>query len=139
TSDFQVYTPAGLIAQSSLVVSTPNAKTVRITFPQQNYVGDYRVEAGPGIEDVFGQPMSQVYTGAFTIALPTISGVVTNTNGAPVAGVTIQPSGGLQGAITDGSGNYSFGVPLNWSGTVAPTYSGSMFVPGTRGYSNVQA
>jgi hypothetical protein len=138
-SDFVVFTPAGSMSQSNLTTSFPGLTTVRLSFPQQNLVGNYRVEAGPAIEDVFGQPMSQVYTGAFSILLPTISGRVTNANGLPIAGVALQPNGGLQPATTDASGNYSLGVPTGWAGTVTPVLTGWMFVPGTRGYTNVQS
>jgi hypothetical protein len=138
-SDFILYTPVGQVAQANLTTSFPSLTTLRLTFPQQNFVGNYRVEAGPGILDLFGQPMSQVYTGAFSIQLPAISGMITNTNGLAVAGVSVQPSGGLQAAISDGTGAYAFGVPAGWSGTVTPSFSGSMFVPGARSYSNVQS
>jgi hypothetical protein len=139
TSDFMLFTPAGSVDQSNLTTSLPGLTTVRVSFPQQNLLGDYRIEVGPGIEDVFGQPMSQVYTGAFTIMLPAISGTVTNANGSAAAGVAVQPSGGLQPAMTDGTGNYSLGVPTGWTGSVTPALTGWMFVPGTRSYTNVQS
>jgi len=111
---------------------------VRVAFPTQNFLGDYRFEAGPGIQDLLGQPMSQVYTGAFTITLPTISGMITNINGLALGGVAVQPSGGLQPAISDATGVYSVGVPFGWNGTLTPSAPNAMFVPGTRSFSNVQ-
>jgi hypothetical protein len=83
--------------------------------------------------------MSQVYTGAFSITLPMISGTVTNLAGQPVPGVTLSPSGGLTGAITDSSGNYSIGVAAGWVGTITPALGTNAFVPGYLSYTNVNA
>lgn len=83
--------------------------------------------------------MSQVYIGTFAIVLPTISGTVTATNGMPVAGVVIRPSGGLQPVSTDEYGRYELGVPPGWSGTVTPQFGSYMFVPGARSYTNLTA
>jgi hypothetical protein len=134
---FNLFTPAGLLAQSNVTVSVSALTTVRFSFPNLNYVGNYRIEAGPNITDLFGSPMSQVYTGYFAISLSTISGVVTDTNSQPVAGVVLQPTGALQPATTDGTGNYSLGVPSGWTGTVIPSITGSMFIPSSRSYANV--
>jgi hypothetical protein len=138
-SDFNVITPSGVIQQADVTLSTLSPVAVRITFPNQNQLGNYRIEAGPNITDIFGQPMSLVYTGAFSISLPAITGVITDTNGLPVAGVTVQPDGGLQPAATDATGTYALGVPSGWNGTVTPLLTGSMFVPGARSYTNVTA
>src|SRR5207245_9479745 len=112
-------------------------RTVRASLPAQKVSGNDSIEAGLGTTDIFGRLMSQVYTGAFTILLPTISGTVTNTGGVAVAGVALQPSGGLQPALTDGSGVYSIGVPPGWNGAVTPSLPGWMFVPGARSYTNL--
>jgi len=39
----------------------------------------------------------------------------------------------------DGSGNYSFTVSYNWSGTVTPTKTGHTFKPDHKDYANVLA
>jgi hypothetical protein len=70
---------------------------------------------------------------------PVIMGRVTDTNGQAVAGVSLQPNGGLQSVTSDGAGNYSLGVPWGWAGTVTPAVGNLMFIPGFRGYSNLVA
>ncbi len=67
---------------------------------------------------------------------PLISGTVTNTNGAPVAGVQIQV-GNLLATTTDGNGNYSIGVPSGWSGVITPTGGMGMFVPASLALADV--
>ncbi len=63
---------------------------------------------------------------------PTISG------NAGVAGVTLSYTDGTaKTAISDGSGNYSFTVSYNWSGTVTPSKTGYTFTPTNRTYTNV--
>ena len=73
------------------------------------------------------------------MSLPAISGAVTDTNGAPVAGVLLQPSGGLTGVTTGTNGQYALGVPPGWSGTVTPSLGSFMFAPGSMAYTNVTA
>ncbi len=63
-----------------------------------------------------------------------LSGNVIDTNGAPVAGISLQPSG-LGVVLTDSNGFYSVPVPIFWSGTVTPTGS-ALFVPSSRSYAN---
>ncbi|MCP4221323.1 MAG: choice-of-anchor D domain-containing protein [bacterium] len=59
---------------------------------------------------------------------------------AGIAGVTLSyTDGGAQTATADGSGNYSFTVSYNWSGTVTPSLTGYSFTPTTRTYTNVLA
>jgi hypothetical protein len=71
--------------------------------------------------------------------LPTISGTVTDTNGQPVAGVTLQASGGNPQAITGPDGTYQVGV-MGYPGVaVIPSLSGFLFVPASRGYSFLYA
>jgi len=63
----------------------------------------------------------------------TISGSV----GATAAGATINYTGGS--TVADGSGNYSFTVPADWNGTVAPSKTGFVFSPPSRTYTAVAA
>ncbi len=59
---------------------------------------------------------------------------------AGVAGATLSYTDGTpQTATADGSGNYSFAVSYNWSGTVTPSKIGYTFSPTSRTYSNVIA
>ena len=56
------------------------------------------------------------------------------------AGATLTwDDGGAKTATADGSGNYSFTVSYNWSGTVTPTFTGFTFTPGSKVYTNVLA
>lgn len=134
TSSFAVTSPAGPVPVNAAAISSA---TVRVSFPVQNKPGDYSISVATNLTDMFGQPLAAPYAGTFTIALPLISGTVTDTNGTPVAGATLQPDGGLAGATTDANGGYSIGVPPGWSGTVTPSLGGKMFVPGSLAYTNV--
>ncbi len=64
-----------------------------------------------------------------------VSGIVTDTNGVPVVGMTVQSSSLLFG-VTDFNGFYFVNVPISWSGTVGPT-ANSFSTPATRSYSNL--
>ena len=138
-SDIGINTPNG--ATSAVELSALNSSTLRIImFPVQTTVGDYTITIGPQIEDLFGRPMSQPYTGTFRILLPEIRGVVRDTNGQPVARVELRLMGGQPPTFTDGSGEYRLGVPSGWSGSVTPVFRNDvMFVPGSRVYTDVNA
>jgi hypothetical protein len=138
-SDVIVTTPNGELATSNLAVFALSPSTLRISFSPQSAVGDYTITIGPQIEDLFGQPMSQIHTGAFSILLQVIQGVVLDTNGQVVAGVMLQPTGELPPAFTDERGEYTLGLPTGWSGSVTPSLEGFMFVPGSRVYTNVNS
>jgi len=57
---------------------------------------------------------------------------------AGVAGATLSYTDGTsKTAIADGSGNYSFTVSFNWSGTVTPSLAGYSFTPASRSYTNI--
>jgi hypothetical protein len=57
---------------------------------------------------------------------------------AGVAGATLSYTDGTSKTATaDGSGNYSFTVPSNWSGTVTPSLAGYSFTPSSRSYTNI--
>ncbi|MCK5149165.1 choice-of-anchor D domain-containing protein, partial [bacterium] len=73
----------------------------------------------------------------------TIQGLGTSTStisgNAGVAGATMTYNdGGVKTATADGSGDYSFAVSWDWSGTVTPSKTGYTFSPVNRSYSNVQ-
>ena len=136
-TDVSLTTPNGPLSAGAFTVSMLNSSGYRVSFPLQTAVGDYIFTVGTNINDLYGQPMSQVYTGAFTVLLPVIQGAITGTNGQPVSGVLIQPDGGLSATTTDTNGNYALGILPGWSGTVVPSGGGLMYVPGSRAYTNV--
>jgi hypothetical protein len=138
-TDVSLTTPNGPLSADSFTVSMLNSSSYSVSFPLQTAVGNYTFTVGTNINDLYGQPMSQVCTGAFTISLPVIQGTITGTNGQPVPGVLIQPDGGLSTTTTDTNGNYALGILPGWSGTVVPSGGGFVFVPGSQVYTNVTA
>lgn len=138
-SDIRIYAPYGPLPDANKTFALLSPATLLVSFNPQNIPGNYRVEVGPLIEGLLAPRMSQVYTGAFSIALSTVSGTVTNLNGQPVAGVTLLPDGGLLGVTTDAGGNYSLGVPPGWAGSVTPALGTNTFVPGRLNYTNLTA
>ena len=78
--------------------------------------------------------VTQTIQNFFATPVYTISG---NT-GQP--GVTLSYTNGTPQTVTsDANGNYSFGVPAGWSGTVTPSKTSYTFTPANRPYTNVQA
>jgi hypothetical protein len=136
-ADVSLTTPNGPLSAGAFTVSMLSSSSYSVSFPLQTAVGNYTFTVGTNINDLYGQPMSQVYTGAFTISLPVIQGAITGTNGQPVPGVLIQPDGGLSATTTDTNGNYALGILPGWSGTVVPSGGGFVFAPGSRVYTNV--
>jgi hypothetical protein len=136
TANFLLTTPVGPVSLSASLIESTH---LQLVFPLQTTVGAYTLTVGPNIQDLFGQPMSQVYTGSFTISLPVIQGAVADLGGQPVPGVLIQPSGGFSSAITDTNGNYVLGVPPGSDVTVTPALDGLVLVPASRTYTNVTA
>ncbi|MDB6121365.1 MAG: hypothetical protein JWQ71_358 [Pedosphaera sp.] len=118
-------------------ITTLGAAKFRANLGLETMVGNYVINVGPQVEDYLGQPMPQVYSGAFTISLPVIQGTVTDTNGQPVAGVTVSPTGGLSLTTTDTNGNYVLGITPGWNGTVTASKNGLEFVPSYLAYTNV--
>jgi hypothetical protein len=136
-TDVSLTTPNGPLSAGAFTVSKLNSSGYSVSFPLQTAVGNYTFTVGTNINDLYGQPMSQVCTGAFTISLPVIQGTITGTNGQPVSGVLIQPDGGLSTTTTDTNGYYALGILPGWSGTVVPSGGGFVFVPGAQVYTNV--
>jgi hypothetical protein len=101
-------------------------------------VGNYQFTVGPDIQDLFGQSMVAPYNGAFAIAKPILSGTITDTNGAAVAGVLLSASDG-NSAVSDAAGDYHLAVTPGFAGTVTPSKSGWVFVPSARTHSSVTA
>jgi hypothetical protein len=135
-ADFQLITPGGLLAQSNVLVTAVGSSSLRFDFPYQTLVGNYSFTAGPQIADLFGQTMSEVYTGSFSISLPVVQGFVTDTNGNPVPGVVLQSSGGFSSSTTSSNGEYAVGFPPG-AYYLIPIKPGLMFVPGQRYYDSI--
>jgi hypothetical protein len=131
-------TPNGPLPSSSFSISMSSSTIYVVSFPLQTAVGNYVLTVGPNINDLYGQPMSQVYTGAFTISLPVIQGVITDTNSQPVAGVLLQPSTGSF-TTTDTNGYYALGFVPGSSFTVTPSLGALVFLPGSMSYTDVSA
>ena len=136
-TDVSFMTPNGPLDPGTFTISMLSSSSYQVSFPLQTAVGNYTFTVGTNINDLYGQPMSQVYTGAFTISLPVIQGTVTDTNGQPVSGILIQPDGGLSATTTATNGNYALGILPGWSGTVVPSGGNFVFAPGSLVYTNV--
>ena len=132
-------TPNGPLSSGSFSISMLSSASYLVSFPLQTAVGNYVLTIGTNINDLYGQPMSQVYTGAFTISLPVIQGAVTDTNSQPVAGVLLEASDGLSSTTTDTNGNYALGFVPGSSFTVTPSLGALVFLPGAMSYTNVSA
>jgi hypothetical protein len=143
-SNVIITTPGGALTAGSLSLNITNAypqddSAAIISFTQQIAPGTYIVQVNPPVEDIFGLYMPAAYTNSFVITAPTISGTVADTNGVPMAGVTMQASGGLTPANTDANGNYTLAVPPSWSGSVAPLQANALFLPPSLAYANLAA
>ena len=130
-------TPNGPLSSGSLSISMLSSASYLVSFPLQTAVGNYVLTVGPGINDLYGQPMPQVYTGAFAISLPVIQGTITDSSGQPVPGVLLQPSAGLSSTTTDTNGNYDLGFVPGSSFTVTPSQGALLFAPVSMSYTNV--
>jgi hypothetical protein len=130
-------TPNGPLSSGSLSISMLSSASYLVTFPLQTAVGNYALAVGPNINDLYGQPMSQVYTGAFAISLPVIQGVITDPSGRPVPGVLLQSSDGLSSTTTDTNGNYDLGFVPGSSFTVTPSLGALLFAPVSMSYTNI--
>jgi hypothetical protein len=134
--DFFLTAPGG-VQVSDLSVAALSPYSFRVFFPAQTAQGDYAINVGPQILDLYGQPLSQVYTGAFSIVWSLVQGTVTDTNGLPAAGVVLQPDGGIASTTTDTNGNYRLSLPPDVTIVVTPAATNLVFVPSSRSYVNV--
>jgi hypothetical protein len=136
-TDFSLDSPNGLLPPGSLTTLASSVNTIRVSFPVQNTLGYYEIQAGPLISDIYGQSMAAPYLGTFAIVPPLISGRVVDTNGLGVPFLTIQVSGDAFPTLTDSNGFYSLEVFPNWAGTITPERGGRIFIPPSRNYTNV--
>jgi hypothetical protein len=136
-----ITTPGGVLSPGSITVSSSNGypqdlSTIIFSFPQQIAVGTYSTQINPPVEDLFGLFTTSNYSGSFSISQPLVLGTITDTNANPIAGVTVQASGGGAG-VTDPNGNYVLSVPVNWAGTVTPSLGNLTFFPGSLSFTNL--
>jgi hypothetical protein len=136
-SDAVLTTPAGV--QSNITVALASPTTLLLSFPVQTAEGLYTLTFGPHLQNIYGLPMSQVYTGAFTIVWPTISGTITDTNNLPVSNVNIQSDTGVASTSTDTNGNYALKVTPGADVTITPFSTNLVFVPSSRFYPAISA
>jgi hypothetical protein len=134
--NFTVSAP-GNAPLGGLMVTVLGPTHLQVSFAPQTAQGAYTVTMGPQVTDLYGQPMAQGYTNTFTIAWAYIQGAVTDTNGVPVAGVLLQPDGGLPASTTDTNGLYTISVPPGGGIVVVPSGTNLTIVPSSRTYVNV--
>ncbi len=67
-----------------------------------------------------------------------VSGSVT-LNGLALTNVAMTATGGPTCSSTNGAGQYSCTVPLNWSGSVTPSANGYSFGPASRSYTSISS
>ena len=137
TSSLTLVAPSGA-TQSVFTVSMTALGLVRFSIPLQMDNGTYSLTLAQ-VRNLYGQTMVHPYSGNFTIALPTISGRITDTNGLPLAGVPIAPNIAVASQTqTDSNGLYTITVIPGSTITVAPywPYAPLQFAPANRTYSN---
>ncbi len=135
-ADYTITSPSRTLFGTNLTRSLIAPDRFRILDGLLTEPGEYTIRVGPDIEDFYGRPMSQSYTGAFTVTLPTIEGTITDANGQPVAGVLLKPTG-LSPVVSDANGQYRAGFIPGSNLTLTPTKDGLVFVPGSRSYANL--
>ena len=130
-------TSPGGVPVGNLAVTTLSPYHFQVSFPEQTTQGGYAISVGPQVTDLYGQPMSQVYTSAFAIVWSLVQGTVTDSNGLPVPGVVLQPDGGIPSTTTDTNGTYVLNLPPGGVVLVTPSATNLTFVPASRTYANV--
>lgn len=138
-SDAAVMTPSGPLSSGDVILTSPNPTTVRVSFPPQSIEGSYTFSFGSQLQDLYGQPVSQVCTGALNLVWPVVQGMVTDAQQHPLAGVLLQPDGGLAATSTDANGSYSVKVRPSQDVTIVPSLNNLVFVPRSLSYWNVSA
>jgi hypothetical protein len=133
-SDVSLQVPLGAVAVTNFTLSTPNLTRLRVTFPSQSTPGNYTLFVGPNVQSIYGDSLLQTYAATFGIALPTISGTVTNLAGQPVPGVLMVPDIPNSAVVTDANGNYALGFQPGTPFTLAPMLAGQYAVPASRSY-----
>jgi hypothetical protein len=136
-ADFSLMSPSGPVSRESCFVAIAGSRTLRVAIPPQTLEGDYTVILGPLPRDLYGNMLSQVHTGRFTIVWPQVHGSITDTNSQPLAGVVLQAGPGIPAAITDANGDYALKLPAGSTVTVIPSKEGWVFLPYSTTYANL--
>jgi hypothetical protein len=66
-----VTTPSGTLTQSDVLASLSGAN-LTLSFPPQSAVGNYSVQIGSGIENIYGLALAKPYVGSFSILPPPV-------------------------------------------------------------------
>ena len=130
-------TAPGGLAVTGVTATARSPYEFLVSFPMQTSQGTYALTVGPQVLDLLGQPMSQVYTGSFTIGWATVQGTIVDTGGLPVPGVLLQPDSLVPATATDASGNYVLAVPPGGTIWVVPQKPGTTFIPSSRTYTGL--
>ena len=69
-ADVVLTTPSGVVPTAQITVTELTSQSFRVSFPAQANDGLYTVRVGPAIANPFGTPMTNAYTGNFTINFP---------------------------------------------------------------------
>jgi len=138
-ADFSLMSPSGPVSRESCFVAIAGSRTLRVAIPPQTLEGDYTVILGPLPRDLYGNMLSQVHTGRFSIVWPQVHGSITDTNSQALAGVVLQAGPGIGTAVTDASGDYALKVPVGTNVTVIPSKDGWVFLPNSISYTNLSS
>ena len=110
--------------------------------PNSNHYSDYSV-ANPARYDyrvaAYNQAGDSPLSNIATVGVATVSVSGNIANGAtPVAGIVLSVSNG-QTTVSDASGNYTYTVPVGFTGTATPTTANYQYTPASFSYTNLQA
>ncbi len=110
--------------------------------PNSNHYSDYSV-ANPARYDyrvaAYNQAGDSPLSNIATVGVATVSVSGNIANGAtPVAGIVLGVSNG-QTTVSDASGNYTYTVPVGFTGTATPTTANYQYTPASFSYTNLQA
>jgi hypothetical protein len=133
--DFLIRTPSGTVPvnQTYLQLSTATAE---LHCPGLTEPGQYQVQVGPHIANIYGLEMTAPYTFNFTLRRPIISGAVVNNHGYPIPGIQVRTEDGSSSSVTDAQGVYGLNTPAG-NFTFKPVIPGAAMVPPSVSISNL--
>jgi hypothetical protein len=132
----RLVTPNGIVLPTNFTFLS--LSKIRFMFPPQDSPGLYQFSIGPQVVSLIGAYMSQAYTGTIVLSSPIISGTIVDTDGVPMAGVTVHATDGLPAVLTDAQGYYELPVLPGFQGTASPLApAGFSSIPNSRSYLGV--